>query len=153
VPKIGLQGSCPFSYTNPGNVNFGRCGEVDASSRMPGDIWGYPTAVQRYVDATLKYYNIGDNGGPEGGVLAQAPCDHTTRFQKGNKTVSWTDPELMRQTCSVRRTISLSNVCPHIPPILLESFAIPLRSGFFFSSFRIFFFFFLVFLFSFLIKS
>lgn len=93
--------SCPFSYVNPSNVNGGRCGEVDASARMPGDIWGYPTAVQRYVDATLKYYNIGDNGGPEGGVLVQAPCDHTNRYQNGFQRVSWTDPELMRQTCSV----------------------------------------------------
>lgn len=62
---------------------------------------GCTTAVQRYVDATLKYYNIGDNGGPEGGMLVQAPCDHTTRYQKGFQRVSWTDPELMRQTCSV----------------------------------------------------
>ena len=54
-PPAGCKrGACPFSYTNPRNVNGGRCGEVDASSRMPGDIWGYPTAVQRYVDATLK---------------------------------------------------------------------------------------------------
>ena len=56
---------------------------------MPGSIWGYPSAVQQYVSATLKYYKIGDVGGPEGGVLVQAPCDHTQRVQRGNQTVSW----------------------------------------------------------------
>ena len=34
--------SCPFSYTNPLTVNFGRCGEVDASERMPRSIFDYP---------------------------------------------------------------------------------------------------------------
>lgn len=81
-PPAGCRrGACPFSYTNPTNVNGGRCGEVDASSRLPRDIWGYQGAIDKYVDATLRYYSIGDNGGPEGGVLVNAPCDHATRVR------------------------------------------------------------------------
>ena len=101
-PPAGCRrGACPFSYTNPTNVNGGRCGEVDASSRLPRDIWGYQGAIDKYVDATLRYYSIGDNGGPEGGVLVNAPCDHATRVQRGSQKVSWTDDELMQQTCSI----------------------------------------------------
>lgn len=95
-PPAGCKnGACPFSYTNPRSVNFGRCGEVDASSRMPRSIWGDPTAVNQYVSLTLQLYNIGDVGGPEGGQLVQAPCDHSSRVQRGSANVSWTTPKLM----------------------------------------------------------
>jgi len=91
--------SCPFSYTNPLTVNFGRCGEVDASERMPRSIFDYPGAVDKYVQYTLQLYKLGDVGGPEGGTLVQAPCDHTKRVQRGNASVSWTTPELMGSVC------------------------------------------------------
>ena len=47
--------SCLFSYTNPDNVNDGRCGEVDAAPRMPADIFKDPERVGEYVLATTKW--------------------------------------------------------------------------------------------------
>lgn len=54
---------------------------------MPRSIWGYPGAVDKYVQFTLQLYKLGDVGGPEGGTLVQAPCDHTNRVQRGNASV------------------------------------------------------------------
>ena len=43
--KRGLLGGCWFRRYNSNEK--GRCGEVDAAPRMPGDIWGDTTAVQK----------------------------------------------------------------------------------------------------------
>ena len=69
--------SCPFSFTNPSIVNGGRCGEVDAASRMPDDIWSDPNAVDEYVATTIALYNVG------GAKLVNSLCDRTGRTQNG----------------------------------------------------------------------
>ena len=91
VPSCN-QKSCPFSYTNPSNINGGRCGQVDAASRMPADLFDDPERVQEYVLATTKWYHVG------GSTLKNAPCD-SSWTANGSQNVSWTDPELMKYTC------------------------------------------------------
>ena len=56
---------CPFSYYS---TSFKRCGEVDAASRMPADIWNDPQAVNEYVSATEELFLRGTK---------QQPCNHT----------------------------------------------------------------------------
>ena len=69
----------------------------------------------RYVQYTLQLYKIGDVGGPEGGVLAQAPCDHANRVQRGNASVSWTTDELMGSVCKTYCACNWPN-CPVVRP-------------------------------------
>lgn len=85
--------SCPFSFTNPSNANGGRCGEVDAASRMPDEIWSDSNAVDEYVATTIALYNVG------GAKLVNSLCDRTGRTQNGSAVASWTSPDLMRLTC------------------------------------------------------
>lgn len=88
--------SCPFSFTNPTNVNGGRCGEVDAAARMPDDIWSDSNAVDEYVAATVALYNIA------GAKLVNSLCDRTGRTQNGSVVASWTSPDLMSSTCQAK---------------------------------------------------
>merc|ERR1719424_379859 len=85
--------ACPFSYTNPSYSHEGRCGEVDAAPRMPADIWDDQRAVEEYVEATIKLYNV------EGSELKQEACDHAGHIQRGGENVSWTSEFLMLETC------------------------------------------------------
>merc|ERR1719424_1491813 len=92
--------SCPFSYQVPPPVRFGRCGEVDAASRMPADIWDDPRAFGEYVEATLLLWSVGT--GPTGGaLLKQEKCPSGWTPMQG-KTVPWTQPKLMEVTCDLR---------------------------------------------------
>ena len=88
--------SCPFSFTNPSNVNGGRCGEVDAAARMPDDIWSDSNAVDEYVATTIALYNVA------GAKLVNSLCDRTGRTQNGSVVAPWTSPDLMSITCQAK---------------------------------------------------
>jgi hypothetical protein len=106
VPVSGCtEDACPFSYYNEG---AGRCGEVDAASRMPADIWNDQKAVNDYVAATIKWYNVG------GAKLKQALCYRPGRYQQGSQSVSWTSPDLMKYTCNTLCSCNYPS-CPDAP--------------------------------------
>lgn len=107
------QDSCPFSFENYAsglgcNQEPCRCGEVDAAKRMPAGIWKDQNAVNNYVAATLEWYNV------NGLKLKQSRCDQAGRKQEGSAKVSWTLPNLMKNTCD-----ALCNcvypACPNVP--------------------------------------
>jgi len=105
--------ACPFSFTNPHNVHGGRCGEVDASDRMPNDLWKNTERVHEYVEATIKWYRLSGLTGS----LQQSPCYHADRIQRGSENVSWTgNGDLMRYTCD---TVCSCNYpfCPDEPDV------------------------------------
>lgn len=97
--------SCIFSAVTH-SYGVTRCGQVDAASRMPADIFQDPDAVEKYVNFTVKFYYIFFSYGME-----QLPCaEHTVvrggktvgpfRVQHGGyDNVSWTSPGLMAETC------------------------------------------------------
>jgi hypothetical protein len=107
-----------FSYTNPttGGV-VQRCGEVDAATRMPADIFADPAAVEAYVTATIKYYALVNSEGTPG-KLVQKGCNYQTYPVKGpcgkRCNVPWTTPELMKLTCDVKCGCKYP-ACPDVP--------------------------------------
>ena len=91
APAAGCaKSSCPFSFSPNASV----CGEVDAAPRMPDNIWNNPAAVDAYVAATIKYYNVGSV------MLQNAGCNRTGKTPDGSQSASWTSPEIMQYYCA-----------------------------------------------------
>jgi len=112
---------CWFSFTNTPDkfgaiLNDGRCGEVDAAQRIPNDIWDDPNAVQKYVKATLRWYQFRNAFG-EGEGLTFGQCNHDPArwIQNGTGTANWTISLFYLEVCNELCGCGIYHPCKDVP--------------------------------------